>query len=492
MNAVQDLLKKDLEKKNLIMLLVFSVSLIAGALLTYIQGDLNKAIYYASEFGIIVFALFFLKKIVKKEQLFPYFFIVNVAIFMMMSTLLFGGGLSSILIIFMYLLFSALHYKKIVFFSGVVLGFFTLFVELNYGVNQHDALQEVSASILLIYALVSCILFGMLHLNLLQFKTLQTILKTSELEQAEKENQKNSLQTGIELITANIEKATEKVTYSLDSQKEISIAIHEISVGSQNQSEQVIDISHNAQDTLEMMKQLNTKTKMLKNQTRSATEKADNGELMVNRLINNMNELQTFVRELNSTFVTLTSKIEETNKFAGDIKQITEQTNLLALNASIEAARAGEAGKGFSVVANEIRKLAEVTNGTTEKITTNLKEVNENNGVAVEKLKMSSHQFSELLVSTNIVTENFKDITVTLKNLNEEYSEFEHLSDKAQSKSVNVEASTTELAAIIQEATASLQQMSATVETLKEGNEEIAQYMKTTTRTAQDLVGNQV
>ena len=68
------------------------------------------------------------------------------------------------------------------------------------------------------------------------------------------------------------------------------------------------------------------------------------------------------------------------------IRDIAGQTNLLALNATIEAARAGEAGRGFAVVASEVKSLAVQTAKATEDISSQIQEVQNSTGKAVEAI----------------------------------------------------------------------------------------------------------
>lgn len=104
---------------------------------------------------------------------------------------------------------------------------------------------------------------------------------------------------------------------------------------------------------------------------------AEEGQQAVQQAINQMTVLHHMVEGLAADTGGLGYKIEDINKFVQLIGDIADQTNLLALNAAIEAARAGEHGQGFSVVAQEVRKLADRSNQAARDVKQIIKEISE-------------------------------------------------------------------------------------------------------------------
>ncbi|WP_040210269.1 methyl-accepting chemotaxis protein [Clostridium polynesiense] len=102
---------------------------------------------------------------------------------------------------------------------------------------------------------------------------------------------------------------------------------------------------------------------------------ADEGITTMDSLDTSLEDLKQAIHISSSTVNALVGKLESVNLITDSISQIASQTNLLALNAAIEAARAGEAGKGFSVVAGEVRKLAENSKQAVQSITNILEEI---------------------------------------------------------------------------------------------------------------------
>ncbi|MFJ8256071.1 methyl-accepting chemotaxis protein [Peribacillus asahii] len=108
---------------------------------------------------------------------------------------------------------------------------------------------------------------------------------------------------------------------------------------------------------------------------RNMDESAQEGTDQMNILLRRMDVFQQESQHITKTVHMMSTHSQSVNSIVALIQSIAEQTKLLALNATIEAARAGEYGKGFSVVATEVRKLANQTSEAAKDISTNMSQM---------------------------------------------------------------------------------------------------------------------
>ncbi|MBB5173817.1 methyl-accepting chemotaxis protein [Texcoconibacillus texcoconensis] len=486
--SIDELRMSDVKKKNLLAVLVFSISLASAGVLAIFQQNIEVAFLYGIEL-FLLFAIYAgLKYWLKKETFFPYALVILVYIFTISSIFFLGGGLSTVVIFFFLLFLSTVHLYKIVFLSGFVAGGLGLYLNAFYSSVDTAVLQEIFPFVMLAYVLTGTVAWVLIYLNQKQMETIEQLLHRSEADGARKEEEKQSLETNVAAMKEQFDNVNERVQTNIDAQGEISEAISEVAAGTSAQTEKVTNISQSAHDTLNVMETMVKDIQSLNTEFQEASANVTSGSDDARSLNGDMTKFQLQITKLSESFSALTSNIDEMRNFSEDIINISEQTNLLALNASIEAARAGEAGKGFSVVADEIRKLADMTNQTAAKMTDNLQVVKETNDSALDHMQNSRTMVDETLNQAERVSSAFEQLRSYMDELNGRLRSFEESGETSKDNAAQAEKALGDLAAIIEQSSASIEEMNASVENLNEQNESIRKEMKDIEDRAQALV----
>lgn len=167
-----------------------------------------------------------------------------------------------------------------------------------------------------------------------------------------------------------------------------------ITTDAQNQSVQTTNAVAATEELSVTFTEIAQNTESVSDSAREAFNLAvESGDVVI-QAMNTMEKISVVVNDASQIVESLAQRSSEIGEIIKVIDEIADQTNLLALNANIEAARAGEQGRGFSVVANEVRKLAERTTSATKDITEMIKGIQLDTGKAVSSMKVCSNEVS--------------------------------------------------------------------------------------------------
>jgi methyl-accepting chemotaxis protein len=194
-------------------------------------------------------------------------------------------------------------------------------------------------------------------------------------------------------------------------------SVHEIA----NRSEENIERTESSVTTIEeMSKGIQQIAETSLNVTELAidsNEKANEGNRAIDNTINQMNSISKSVENAASKVKLLDENSKKIGEIVKLIEAISSQTNLLALNAAIESARAGEHGKGFSVVADEVRQLAERSTQSAALISNLISETQREIELAVDTMDVVTKEVIEGIGIADDARNSFSQILVRINDV---------------------------------------------------------------------------
>lgn len=217
--------------------------------------------------------------------------------------------------------------------------------------------------------------------------------------------------------------STEQTSHSISM---INDSIQEVASGTNQQADTIEEIGGNIVNITTNIEDITTSIKNVTITSTSTAATAESGSEVVGKAVEQMQIINQNVSETAEVINYLHESSNQISEIVTLISNIANQTNLLALNASIEAARAGEHGKGFSVVAEEVRKLAEESGSAAKQISEKIIYMQDQSYKAVETMSKGYQAVQTGLTTVDEAGASFEKIRYSVNEVAHQISLIEH------------------------------------------------------------------
>jgi len=300
-------------------------------------------------------------------------------------------------------------------------------------------------------------------------KLIQQILSTAE-----------QIASSSQQLTASAEQSAQAATQVAESTTHVA----------NSSSTQLKLVEHTSSVVNEMSNGIDTVTKNIQAVNESSKKTSDTaleGKIAIKTVIEQMEFIGKKTENSAEVINALDGYSKEIDKIVGMISAIADQTNLLALNAAIEAARAGDAGRGFSVVAEEVRKLAEQSAQSTKEIVALIKNVQINTEKAVSYMNENKKEVQSGQKFANTAGEKFNNIFTMITEIRSGIEEITNSATQLDSGTKRVVEASDNIDKESRKAASETQTISAATEEQSASMEEIAGASTHLAKMAEDL-----
>ncbi|WP_339299626.1 methyl-accepting chemotaxis protein [Paenibacillus sp. FSL R5-0623] len=290
-----------------------------------------------------------------------------------------------------------------------------------------------------------------------------------------------------EQVAASSEELLASAEQNTQASEQISQTVEELAVGT---SDQVDIVKRSSQAMNEMALGSEQIAELAQSVSVSAVDAANQsseGNMIIQQAVEQMGSVRNSIASLTELVTGLGERSAEIGTITEVINNIARQTNLLALNAAIEAARAGEHGRGFAVVAGEVRKLAEESSTSAQRITDLVQLIQKDTDHAVQAVKVNSSETESGIEMVTAAGQAFEQISDAVNKVAGEIQEVSAGSEEMSASTTEVVGYVSQISNIAGEAAGGVHNVSAATQQQLASMEEIASSAGSLSKMAEEL-----